>query len=117
LKEVETAPRPQAYRRKGSDAMKYRPKPVDLSGVAVPEAILESLDVIARNTHDTWAKGRIGEGWVFGEDLDEAKKTHPSLVPYEELPEAEKAYDRATSLETIRMLVHLGYVIQKRGGK
>jgi hypothetical protein len=94
--------------------MKYDPKPADLSGVAVPEAILHSLETIAENTHDTWAVRRIGEGWTFGETLNAARKTHPSLVPYGKLPESEKEYDRATSLETIKMLLHMGYSIEKR---
>jgi hypothetical protein len=38
---------------------------------------------------------------------------HPSLVPYEELLESEKEYDRATSLETLKVPLSLDYVISK----
>jgi hypothetical protein len=36
-------------------------------------------------------------------------KQHPSLVPYEQLPENEKEYDRKTALETVKTLISLGY--------
>lgn len=94
--------------------MGYLPKPADLSGVAVPEAVVRALETIAENTHDVWAKGRMAEGWTYGAELNRALKTHPSLVPYAELPESEKEYDRATSLETIKMLLRMGYTIEKR---
>ena len=94
--------------------MEYLPKPADLSGVAVPEAVVRTLETIAENTHDVWAKGRMAEGWTYGTELNRAQKTHPSLVPYAELPESEKEYDRATSLETIKMLLWMGYTIEKR---
>ncbi len=41
---------------------------------------------------------------------DEAKK-HPCLVPYAELPESEKEYDRRMAEETIKAIVTLGYRI------
>ena len=68
---------------------------------------------IAANVHDVWAKGRIDEGWVYGAAKDAAKKTTPFLVPYDELPESEKAYDRNTALESIKLVLKLGYRIKK----
>lgn len=91
----------------------YRPAPVDTSDVAVDENITFVAEQIARNTHEVWAQGRINEGWIYGERLDREKKTHPLLVPYESLPESEKDYDRRTSLETIKLLLKLGYKIVK----
>ena len=34
-------------------------------------------------------------------------KTHPCLVPYEELPEEEKEYDRKTSIGTLKLIIKL----------
>jgi ryanodine receptor 2 len=93
--------------------MKYNPNPIDLSDVAL-DASLESLvEALAENVHDTWAKGRMDDGWTFGPVRDDAKKHHPCLVPYEELPESEKEYDRHTSLETLKLIVKLGYKLTK----
>ena len=44
---------------------------------------------------------------------DDARKEHPNLVPYEELSEADKDYDRATAMETIKAILSLGYRIEK----
>ena len=43
--------------------------------------------------HDQWMKEKISDGWVFGERKDGEKKTHPMLVPYENLPFHEKQKD------------------------
>ncbi len=64
--------------------------------------------------HENWAAGRMAEGWVYGEQKDDVKKTTPCLVPYEMLSEQEKDYDRRTALETLKLIVALGYKIEKK---
>jgi len=91
----------------------YDPKPIDTSDVVLPEELLALTERIAENTHDIWAAGRIAEGWTYGDVKDSVKKTTPLLVPYSELPESEKAYDRNTSLETIKLIVKMGYRIER----
>lgn len=91
----------------------YIPKPVDTSDVVVGEEILAVAERLAENTHEVWALGRINEGWVYGEKLDREKKVHPLLVPYGDLPESEKDYDRRTSLETLKLLLKMGYTFTK----
>ena len=93
---------------------KYIPQPIDTSDVAVDKEIAEISERLAENTHEVWAKGRVDEGWVYGETLDRYKKVPPLLVPYDELPESEKDYDRRTSLETLKLLIKLGYSIKKQ---
>ncbi len=61
-----------------------------------------------------WAQTRIAQGWRFGETRDDAKKLHPCLIPYEELSEAEKDFDRNTAVETLRLILSLGFKIEKR---
>ena len=56
---------------------------------------------------------RLEEGWVYGEKRNDDLKTNPCLVPYEELPEEEKAYDRNTAMETLKLIVKLGYRLEK----
>ncbi|MCR5162371.1 MAG: hypothetical protein K6C06_11425, partial [Lachnospiraceae bacterium] len=40
--------------------------------------------------------------------------TTPCLVPYDELPEREKDYDRMTAMETLKLIIKLGYEIKKK---
>ena len=91
----------------------YRPEPIDTSDVILPESLLLLTEQIAANTHDVWAKGRMEEGWAYGKIRDDDAKTSPYLVPYQELPESEKEYDRNTALETLRLIVKMGYAITK----
>ena len=92
---------------------KYIPSPIDLSEVELPSDINSLVELIAKNVHDVWAKQRIEEGWTYGKNKDSVKKTTPCLVPYEELPEEEKEYDRKTAMETLKLVVKLGYKIIK----
>lgn len=89
----------------------YEPKPIDTGDVILPEELLSLTEKIAENVHDVWAAGRISEGWTYGEKKDAEKKVTPLLVPYSELPESEKEYDRNTALETIKLIIKMGYRI------
>ncbi|MBQ4140510.1 MAG: Ryanodine receptor Ryr [Clostridia bacterium] len=91
----------------------YKPDPIDTKDVVLSEDIMELCEALARNTHEVWSESRIREGWSYGERRDDEKKHHPCLVPYEELPESEKDYDRNTSLETLKLIIKLGYKITK----
>lgn len=89
----------------------YNPKPIDTSDIVLPTELLELTEKIAANVHDVWAQGRIAEGWKFGVKKNAEKKTTPLLVPYDELPDSEKEYDRNTALETIKLIIKLGYTL------
>lgn len=91
----------------------YIPKPVDTTGVELPRQILELTEVIAENVHENWAAARIAEGWTYGQVRDDAQKKTPCLVPYAQLPEIEKEYDRRTAFQTLKLLTALGYKIVK----
>ena len=91
----------------------YIPEPMDLSLVDLPESLIQLSERIAENVHEVWAKARIDEGWTYGEKRDDIHKKHPCLVPYEELPEEEKEYDRNTAMNTIKMVKKLGFRIEK----
>ena len=91
----------------------YTPKPIDTSDIVLTDDIMELCELISKNTHEVWSVNRIKDGWVYGEARDDEKKYHPCLIPYEELPESEKEYDRNTSLQTLKLIVKLGYKIVK----
>ncbi len=91
----------------------YIPQPVDTKGVVLPKELNALAEEIAKNVHEVWSEGRMKDGWTYGEERDDAKKHHPGLVPYEELTEAEKEYDRNTSQETLKLIIKLGFKITK----
>lgn len=91
----------------------YLPKPIDTTGIVLSEDLLALTEKIAANVHDIWAAGRIAEGWTYGEEKNVELKTTPCLVQYDDLPESEKDFDRNTAMETIRLIVKMGYKISK----
>lgn len=91
--------------------MNYNPKPIDTTDITLPEDLLALTEKIAENVHDVWAAGRIAEGWTLGEKKDADQKTTPLLIPYSELPESEKEYDRNTALESVKLIIKMGYSI------
>lgn len=93
--------------------MSYDPKPIDTSDVQLSPEMLELTEKIAENVHDVYVAGRLAEGWVYGSERNDTLKTNPTLVPYDELPESEKEYDRRTAMGSLRLIVKLGYKITK----
>lgn len=91
----------------------YTPAPLDTSGVILDKELLELTEMIAENVHDVWAEGRIRDGWTYGPERNDTLKQTPCLVPYDELSEMEKEYDRKTAMETIKFIVKSGYTITK----
>jgi DNA-binding response OmpR family regulator len=95
--------------------MSYNPQPIDTSGITLPDGVERLTELLARNAHDVWARQRIAEGWSYGLQREDRVKQHPCLVPYEDLPEPEKEYDRKAAMETLKAIVGLGYRIVPPG--
>lgn len=57
------------------------------------EFVLENLDANWDATHNNWMKEKIDNGWVYGEEKNTDKKTHPCLVPFDELPKEQQLKD------------------------
>ena len=91
----------------------YVPQPMDTSDIQLPEELNVLIEQMAKNVHEVWAQSRIKQGWRYGNERSDALKQHPCLIPYEELPEVEKSYDRDTALETLKLISKLGFKIIK----
>ena len=92
----------------------YNPDPAAVTaGVSLPAGLVELRERLAAHVHDVWAAQRLKDGWRYGPNRDDAKKTHPGLVPYARLSEGEKEYDRLAALHTLRAIIALGYKIEK----
>lgn len=92
---------------------KYIPNPVDTKSVDLPKGLETLVEEMSKNVHEVWAQTRISQGWTYGEERNDTEKKHPCLVPYEELSEEEKEYDRNTSIETIKLILKLGFKITR----
>jgi hypothetical protein len=93
----------------------YQPCPIAVDDVELPGEIMQLVELLAKNAHDTWAQKRIAEGWQYGGERDGAKKLTPCLARYEDLPESEREYDRALVGQTLKAILKLGYHIEKDG--
>lgn len=91
----------------------YTPQPIDTSDVRLPAELDELVEKIAKNVHEVWAQSRIEQGWTYGEERNDELKHHPCLVPYEDLPEIEKDYDRDTALGTLKLICKFGFKITR----
>lgn len=95
------------------EKQEYTPRPIDLSGIKLPDELEALTEHMARNIHEVWAQSRLSQGWRYGEKRDDDLKTHPSLIPYEQLSEQEKQYDRDTALSALKFIVKEGFKITK----
>ncbi|MFT5470668.1 MAG: tetratricopeptide (TPR) repeat protein [Verrucomicrobiales bacterium] len=89
----------------------YTPSPLDVSDVKLPDQLTPAVAHLAENVHEVWALERASDGWKFGQERNDASKEHPGLVPYEQLSERERDNDRATAVNTLKVLLRLGYQI------
>ena len=92
---------------------KYTPQPIDTTDVRLPEELEQLVEQMSKNVHEVWAETRISQGWTYGEQRNDELKTHPCLVPYEELLAEEKEYDRNTSIGTLKLIMKLGFKISR----
>lgn len=93
--------------------MNYVPEPIDLTNVHLPDYLQSLVEDMARNVHEVWAQTRIRQGWVYGDERNDVLKHHPCLVPYEDLPEEEKEYDRNTAMTTLKLIYKLGFKVDR----
>ena len=89
----------------------YVPQPIDTKEVFLPTDLENLVEYMAKNVHEVWAQNRINQGWRYGKERNDEQKCHPCLIPYEELSEEEKHYDRETSVETLKLILKLGFKI------
>lgn len=99
--------------KKTMDKNNYRPAPMDTRDIRLTPELESLVEYMSRNVHEVWAATRMAQGWTYGVKRDDAEKKHPCLVPYDELSEDEKTFDRNTSVETVKLILKLGFKISK----
>lgn len=66
---------------------------VEFAAMREDTPLEEKIEILAPLSHENWLEYKGGEGWVYGEEKDPVKKTHPCMVPYKELPYDQKQKD------------------------
>lgn len=75
----------------------------------------KDVEILAEMEHGRWVVERLGDGWVWSETRDVAKKTSPYLVPWAQLPDNVKKWDRDTVLKMPKLLAQVGLEIHRKG--
>lgn len=96
-----------------TDKFIYEPYPISLDDVTLDEELTELQEAIAENAHEVWAKTRTEQGWTYGLERNDVKKETPDMVPYCNLPESEKLYDREMAMQTLKLVKKLGFEIRR----
>lgn len=94
-------------------ATDYKPKPIPVEHIALSDEILELVELLAENAHDIWASERLRDGWTFGPERDDTERRHPCLVPYAQLSDRDRDYDRTMVIGSIRAILALGFNISR----
>jgi len=92
--------------------MAYEPKSLDLTNVQISADLVNLVEQLAEITHDNWVRQRLADGWRQGQRRNDLQKEHPGIVPYDDLPESEKEYDRKISLGVVQAMIALGYRVE-----
>ena len=95
-----------------TDKFVYEPYPIHLDDITLDENLSELQEAIAENAHEIWAKARTDQGWTYGPERNDQKKETPDMVPYCNLPESEKLYDREMAMQTLKLVKKLGFEIK-----
>lgn len=93
-------------------AASLEPLPIDTSGVELPPELHELAEALAENTYDLRSRQRALNG--SGKTRKGSRKTRNDrrLFSYEELAENEKQDDRNIAIETLRLILKLGYRLE-----
>lgn len=92
-----------------------------VENVELDDSLEELQEALAEFVHDIWAEKRFKEGFIYGPenntDPSKGPKTNKDLIPYSDLPESEKNYDRNSAMMTLQLVHYLGYNIEKSTGE
>jgi len=64
------------------------------SAIAGVRFVVGNPDAGDSASHESWMREKVTDGWVYGEVKDPEAKTHPCMVPFEELPPEQQFKDR-----------------------
>ena len=63
------------------------------SAIAGVKYRIENPEATPEDQHNAWSADKRRDGWTYGDVKDAEKKTHPCLVPYDQLPFDQRVKD------------------------
>ena len=96
----------------------YVPLPLDVSTERIAPDLVGISEVLAEHSHNLWARSRLDQGYQFGANrCDDASapggRRHNLLIPYQLLPDDVMESNRSGTIEILKTIQVLGYVIQR----
>ena len=76
-------------------------KPCEDTSSTVPSTVkylLNHSEVSIQDLHALWVLSMTKQGWVYGEQVDTVAKTHPQIVPYDQVDQNEQFKDMFTTV-------------------
>jgi hypothetical protein len=89
------------------------PSPLPRDQIPLMKFSQGQIEQLAEWEHGRWNVERLKSGWRYGEKKDEARRLSPYLLPWQELPEAIKDYDRAAVQDWPAILAQAGWVVRQ----
>jgi hypothetical protein len=100
------------------DVDTHETKLADRDRLSIPlnaDKHLALCHAFAKQKHENWMRERSGAGWRYGTSFDSDEKTHPLLMPWDQLPERYKEPDMDWPQKLIHMLNDQGYAVIEKG--
>jgi len=69
------------------------------------------LDLLARLEHDRWSREKIDAGWRYAPRREPQDRIHECLIPWDEMPDDLRQYDRQYVQNLPELLFKTGYAI------
>jgi hypothetical protein len=73
-----------------------------------------TIELLAEAIHETWRRQRLADGWTHGPERRDDLKTHPLLLAYHLLADADRERNRHSARVTLAKLHQIGYRIVSR---
>ena len=73
----------------------------------------EEIEYLAFLEHRRWVEERVDNGWIYGVPRDDERRIHPYLIPYDDLPDDIKEYDRAFARTIVEILDSAGLTVTR----
>ena len=75
---------------------------------------LALCDAMAKQKHEDWMRERTGAGWRYGTCFNSEEKTHPLILPWDQLPDRYREPDMEWPQKLITLLNDQGYAVIDR---
>lgn len=91
----------------------FNPRPVETTRVNLNQSLESATNKFGEHYHDCWAMKKIEEGWLYGNNYDDDRKSHPSLKPYHLLDDKTKHRYTDPVRESMKAMLAWGWTLEQ----